>query len=231
MSGFGKGIVAGAGQQADKSGKAVGGRFGKAMLAGAAVVAGGAVLATKALYGIGETFAEVENTIRVGTGATGDALADLVDSAKNVGNNVPAEFEAIGTMVADVNTRLGLTGETLETFASQALEAGRMLGEEIDINAMSSAFNVFQIQGEDTIGAMDRLFQISQATGVGMNELASSVAANAPAVQGLGFSFEETAALVGNLDKAGLNSNKMMAGMGRALVELAKDGEEPQEAF
>lgn len=231
MSGFGKGIVAGAGKGVDASGKAVGGRFGTAMLAGAAVVAGGAALAAKALYGIGETFDEVSDTIRAGTGATGADLQDLIDSAKNVGRTVPAEFETIGTTVADINTRLGLTGETLETFAAQALEAGRIMGEEIDINAVSSAFNVFQIQGEDTTDAMDHLFRVSQATGIGINELANNVSANAPAVQALGFSFEESAALVGNLDKAGLNSSKMMAGMGRALVELAKDGEEPQEAF
>src|SRR5690625_962629 len=187
MSGFGKGIVKGADKEAGAAGKSVGGRFGKAMLAGVAAVGAGGALATKALYGIGETFDEVTDTIRVGTGATGKDLEGLVESAKNVGRNVPAEFEAVGTMVADVNTRLGLTGETLETFAAQALEAGRIMGEEIDINAMSSAFNAFNIEGEDTIDAMDRLFQVSQATGVGMNELAANVSANAPAVQALGF--------------------------------------------
>lgn len=231
MRNFGSTLAKEAGKEADKSGKEVGGKFGKAMLAGVAAVAGGAVLAGKALYGIGETFDEVSDTIRVGTGATGKALDDLVASAKTVGKNVPAEFEQIGQVVADVNTRLGLTGPTLEKFSSQVLEASRIMGEEIDINAMSAAFNVFQIQGEDTTEAMDHLFRVSQATGVGMNDLAKNATTAAPAMQALGFSFEETTALVGNLDKAGLNSSKMMAGMSKALVELAKDGEEPQEAF
>lgn len=230
MSGFGNSFTQEIGKQGEKGGGVFGGKFTKAF-AGTAALGGAAVVASKQLYDIGATFDDVSDTIRVGTGATGDALEEMVESAKNVGKQVPAEFEEIGNMVADVNTRLGLTGDTLETFASQALEAGRLMGEEIDINAMSSAFNVFQIQGDDTTGAMDRLFQISQATGVGMNELATNVAANAPAVQALGFSFEETAALVGNLDKAGLNSSRMMAGMSRSLVNLAKDGEEPQEAF
>src|SRR5690606_16240858 len=96
MRNFGSTLAKEAGKEADKSGKEVGGRFGKAMLAGVAAVAGGAVLAGKALYGIGETFDEVSDTIRVGTGATGKALDDLVASAKTVGKNVPAEFEQIG---------------------------------------------------------------------------------------------------------------------------------------
>ena len=231
MDKFGGALSQGADQAAAGAGKSAGGKFGLAAMAGVTAVAGGAVIAAKALYGIGETFDEVTDTIRAGTGATGDDLDSLVASVKNVGSQVPAEFEAIGTVVADVNTRLGLTGDTLETFASQALEAGRVMGEEIDINAVSGAFSAFRIEGEDTIDAMDHLFRVSQATGVGMNELANNASRSAPAMQALGFSFEETTALVGNLDKAGLDSSKMMAGMSKALVELAKDGEEPQEAF
>ncbi len=203
----------------------------KTAAVGIAAVVTAAAAGGAALYKVGETFDGVTDTIRIGTGASGEALDDLVSSAKNVGTSVPAEFDQVGTTVADVNTRLGLTGTTLETFAAQALEAGRMLGEELDINEMSSAFNAFKIEGEDTTDALDRLFQVSQATGVGMNQLATGVAKNAPAVQALGFSFEETAAMVGNFDKAGLNTEQVMSGMSRSLVNLAKDGEEPAEAF
>src|SRR5690606_12156428 len=44
-------------------------------------------------------------------------------------------------------------------------------------------------------------------------------------------SFDETAALAGNLDKAGLNASGMMAGLSMGLVRLAKGGEEPADAF
>lgn len=231
MSGFGPGLAAGSSGAADAAGAAAGKRFGKALLAGVAVVAGGAALATKALYNVGATFDDVADTIRVGTGATGDALNGLIDSAKNVGKNVPAEFDAIGTVIADVNTRLGLSGKTLETVASQYLEAGRILGEEVDIQKTSAAFSAFKIEGDAVVGAMDTLFQVSQATGVGINDLATSVQTSAPAIQALGFSFEESAALVGTLDKAGLNSTQTLSAMSKGLVTLAKDGEEPQEAF
>lgn len=209
-----------------KSGLARVGKAAAPLLTGAALVGAG-----KGLYSLGETFKNVSDTIRVGTGASGEALDGLVDVAKRVGSTVPAEWDNIANTVADVNTRMGLSGETLQTVASQYLEAGRILGEEIDITKTSAAFNAFGIEGENVSGAMDRLFQVSQATGMGMNDLASRAAAAAPQAQMLGFSFETTAGMIGAFDKAGLNSSQLMSAMSKGLVTLAKDGEAPQEAF
>lgn len=231
MSGFGPALVKGADKDADKAGKSVGKKFGLAAAAGVTAVAGGVVLAGKALYDLGSTFDDMTDTIRVGTGATGEALDGLVASAKNVGTKVPADFESISTAVADINTRMGLTGPVLETFAGQVLEAGRLTGEAIDVNKVSASFAVFGIEGEKATGAMDTLYRVSQDTGVGMNELANLVQRAGPAVQSLGFDFDQTAALIGGLDKAGLDAAKMTAGLSRSLVELSKDGEAPQEAF
>lgn len=228
-----KQLIPGAESAGDAAGKAAGGKFsgGMAKFLGGAALTAGVVGAFKGLYEVGTVFDTVADTIRTGTGATGAALDGLRDSAVNIGKTVPASFEAVGTTVADVNTRMGLTGGTLETVASQYLEAGRILGSEVDISKTSAAFSAFKIEGEAVSGGLDTLFQVSQATGVGMNELADSVSKNAPAMQTLGFSFAETASLAGTLDKAGLNSTAMMAAMSKGMVTLAKDGEEPEAAF
>lgn len=231
MKGFGPALIKGAAADSEKAGSEVGKRFGKALVVGTAAVGAAGLAAGAAFYKVGEVFDDVADTIRVGTGATGKDLDALVDSAKRVGATVPAEFEAIGPVVADVNTRMGLTGETLEKVASQYLHAGNILGEAVDVGKTSAAFNAFNIEGEKVSGALDHLFQVSQATGIGMNELADGVARNAPAVQALGFSFEESAAMIGSFDKAGLNSGAIMASMSKGLVTLAKDGEEPKKAF
>ncbi|QPE05314.1 phage tail tape measure protein [Microbacterium schleiferi] len=202
----------------------------RSALVGAGLAAAG-VAAAAGLYKIGETFTDVENTIRVGTGATGAALDGLVDVAKDVGKEVPASFDQIAPVVADLNTRLGLSGDTLETVASQYLEAGRILGEDVDIQGTTAAFTAFGVEGDAVSGAMDTLFQISQATGVGLNELAAGAQANAPALQALGFGFEDAVSMVGLFDKAGLNSTQIMTSMSRGLVNLAKDGEQPAEAY
>lgn len=228
---FGGALVKGAGAEADKSGKSVGKRFGVALVAGTAAVGAAGLAAGAALYKVGEVFDDVVDTIRVGSGASGKDLDGLVESAKRVGTRVPADFNQIGTVIADVSTRMGLTGETMDKVASQYLEAGRILGEEVDVGKTSAAFNAFGIEGDKVSGALDHLFQVSQATGLGMNEIADAAARNAPAMETLGFSFEETTAMVGSFDKAGLNSSQIMASMSKGLVTLAKDGEQPADAF
>ena len=201
-----------------------------ALAVGGAIVAG-LVAVGKGLYDLGARFDDVADTIRVGTGATGEALDGLVDIAHNVATTIPTEFEKAGSTVADVNTRLGLTGDTLQTVASQYLEAGRILGTEIDINATSSAFSAFGIQGEAVSGALDELFQVSQATGVGMNELASGAQKNAEAMQAMGFGFQDTVRIVGTLDKAGIDSAATLGAMQKGLTGLAQPGEDMQATF
>lgn len=230
--------LAPAGAEADKAGKSSGGMFAGAFggalgAAAIGVAATGAAVAGAAvgLYKVGAIFDDVTDTIRVGTGASGDALTGLVDVAKQVGTSVPTSFEQAGSTVADLNTRLGLSGDTLSTVAQQYIQAGNILGETVDINATTAAFSAFGIEGANVEGAMDTLFQVSQATGIGMNELASQVQTAAAPLKNLGFGFEETAALAGTLDKAGLNTSQVMSSMSKGLVTLAKSGEEPQAAF
>jgi len=194
-------------------------------------IAGAAAVATKALWDIGTTFDEVEDTIRVGTGATGDALKGLVDDAHAVATSIPTSFTDAGKTVADLNTRLGLSGDQLQTVAKQYLEAGRILGEEVDINSTTAAFHAFNLENDQVSGAMDTLFQVSQATGVGINDLASKVTAGAETLSNLGFSFEEGAALIGSLDKAGVDASATLGVMKKGMLEVAKPGEDMQETF
>lgn len=193
----------------------------------AAVVAAG-----KGLYEVGAVFDDVSDTIRVGTGATGKALKGMEQNARNIAKTVPTSFQSAGAAVADWNTRMGFTGDALEKIAAQSEMLKTTLGMEADIRQLSAAFTVWgKTSGEAASEGMDMLFRVSQATGMGINELASSVQANAPALQELGFSFENSAAMIGVLDKAGLESSKIMAAMSKSLVTLAKDGEAPQAAF
>jgi hypothetical protein len=66
---------------------------------------------------------------------------------------------------------------------------------------------------------------MSQKTGLSVNELIGAVNKGAPALREFGFSFGESAALVGQLDAAGLNAEKMLKGpLNTALVTLRKEG-------
>lgn len=230
LSGFSGALTKGVAGKAAAGGKLAGVGFGKAFGVAAASIAGVAAAGT-ALFNVGKTFQDMTNTIRVGTGAAGADLDGMVDIAKRVGTQVPHEFDAVGNAVADLNTMMGLSGDDLETVSAQVLEVGRMFDEDIDISSLGQAMNAFGIESEDVSGQLDLLMNVSQSTGIGINELMEKTRQAAPSADALGLSFEEVALMTGQLDKAGLDSGKMMQRMSRDLGKLAKDGEEPRDTF
>jgi len=204
----------------------------KAAAVGAATAAVGVAIVKgvaeggKALYDLGEAFKEAENTIRVGTGATGDALDELMDSFDEVYKNVPTSMEDASQAIADYNTRLGVSGDVLEGLSVQAIQVSDLLGEDLSstIEESSQAFQAWNIEAEDMGDAMDYVFKASQSTGTGFNDLMSDVQKFAPQLQELGYSFEESVALIGQLDKAGVNADEVLGAMKKSVGALAKDG-------
>jgi hypothetical protein len=229
--GFGAALTKGIAPQMAVAGKASGLAFGQAMVGGMAVIATAGVAVTGALFAVGKTFHDMESGIRVGTGKSGAALDGLVASALNVGKKVPSSFEDIGKTVTVLNQRLGLTGPTLETLTKQALIAGRITKQSLDLTAVTGSFNAFNIKGADTTKALDDLFRISQATGTPINELANAAIRGGPAFRQFGLSFSTSAALVGVLDKAGINTGKTIMALTIGLTKFAKEGKKPGPAL
>lgn len=206
---------------------------GAAAVAGGAALAGFAVAGGAALISIGSTFDEMSDTIRVGTGATGDALAALEASAKAVATTVPASFEDAGQAIADVNTRLGLTGDDLEMVSSQFLEMARITGGDLT-TAITNGTRVlgdWSVAVEDMPGALDMLFRASQATGISTEKLSDQLVKYGAPLRQMGFGFEEAAAILGKFEKEGVNAELVMGSMRQALGKLARSGEDPVETF
>lgn len=204
----------------------------KALAVGAGV-AGGVAVACKAIYSagkylvnLGTRFDDVEDTIRIGTGATGDALDALMNDFSAVYSAIPTAMEDAAAVIADYNTLLGLTGEELQDLSIQAIQVASMLDEDVgDVVAESSkAFQQWSIDAKDMGGAMDFVFKASQSTGVGFSELMSDLQMYGAQFQTMGYSFEEATAMIGQLEKAGVNTNEVLAAMKKSVATLAQHG-------
>jgi TP901 family phage tail tape measure protein len=204
----------------------------KAVAVGAAV-GGIAVAAGKAVYEAGQyladlggQFDEVADGIRIGTGATGEALDGLLDDFDAVYKGVPASMEDASAAIADYNTRLGLTGPALQELSKQALQVSDMLGDDLNtvIESSSQAFQQWRLDSDDMADAMDYIFKVSQSTGTGFSDLMSQVQKFGPQLQELGYSFEEASALVGQLEKAGVNTDEVLGALKKSVGALAKEG-------
>lgn len=196
----------------------------------AAVVAAGVGVGT-ALEGIGEQFDGMSDTIVATTGASGTALSGMEDAAKKVATTVPVSFEDAGSTVATFSQRMGLAGDALTEVSSKSEALGELTGQAVNVDALTGAFNAFGISGEDASKEMDYLYGVSQQTGIGFNSLVSTVQSAGPAMTQLGFSFNDTADMAGQLDKAGLNSSAVLGSMKKALTSVAESGGDVQGTF
>ena len=226
-------------EKSSKFGKDAGDRFSRGFKSGITKLAkitavgmaagfAGAAVATKGLYSIGTTFDDVSDTIRVGTGATGKNLEKLTGVAKRVATGVATSFEDAGQTVTDLNKRLGLSGKPLETVSKQLLGLKSITGEATDINALSGAFNAFNVKQKDYSKTLDTVYRISQATGVSTGTLIGNLQKFGPVLKQYGFSIQDSAALMGTLDKAGIDSSKSIGALSKAMNVAAKDGKDPK---
>ena len=199
---------------------------GAAAAAGAVAVGKATIEAGKYLIDLGSKFDEATDAIRIGTGATGDALDGLMADFDAVYSSVPTTMDDAGKAIADYNTRLGLTGEELQGVSTQAIQVADMLGEDLGgvIESSSKAFQQWNIDAKDMGGAMDFVFKASQSTGVGFSDLLNTVQSVGPQLQEMGYSFEEATALVGQLEKAGVNTSEVLSAMKKSTSVLAKEG-------
>jgi phage-related minor tail protein len=185
-----------------------------------------ALAAGKYMKDLGASFDDAADAIRIGTGATGDALDGLLDDFDAVYKSVPTTMEDASKAIADYNTRLGLTGPQLQEISKQAIQVSDMLGDDLGsvIEESSQAFQQWNIDADDMGGAMDYIFKVSQSTGMGFTDLMADMQKFGPQLQEMGYSFETASALMGQLDKAGVNTDEVLGAMKKSVATLAKEG-------
>jgi phage-related minor tail protein len=209
---------------------------GKAKLAGAAIgvgLAAGAIGIGVAAFKIGESFDSAFDTIRIGTGKTGAALDGLQGSFKNVLRAVPDDMGRVSTAISELNQRTGLTGPALEGLSTQVLTLSRLTGDDLSttIEKSTRLFGDWGISVDKQAGTLDYLFRVSQATGIGVDDLSGKLVQFGAPLRELGFSMEQSAGLLGKFEEEGVNSELVMGSLRIALGKMAKAGEPAVETL
>jgi TP901 family phage tail tape measure protein len=203
-------------------------------------VAIGAALGAAITAGIGTAIdvagelGKGQKEIRKLTGAVGSDLTELGASFRDIvgtvaGQGIDRFAEAIGRL----NARTNLTGPALEGLAQQELRLAKLTGEDLagTIETTTRMFGDWGVATENQAASLDFLYKAGQNTGVGVNQLAATVTKFGAPLRQLGFSLEESTALVGSFEKQGVNTNLVLGSMRIALGKMAKAGEEPVGTF
>lgn len=173
------------------------------------------------------------DTIIIGTGASGDALDGLKDSFRDVFAEVPADAATVSSILSELNTRLGLTGDDLETLAVPLLDVTRMLGGDAQTNAalFSRVIGDWAIPVEESTTLLDKMFSVSQSTGIGIDRLSEKVVQFGSPMRLMGFSIEESIALFGKWEKEGVNAELVMGSLRIAAGHFAREGVDLQDGL
>ena len=121
-----------------------------------------------------------------GTGATGKSLKGLQKDYQAV-----AKFgDGAATVIADLNTHLGLEGEELQRVAEAALKAGVNTNQFGDIAAQLG------LDTKETVLFLDQMVTASQESGVSVDQLTMAIGKNSARFQAAGGSVKDLTALV-----------------------------------
>ena len=148
------------------------------------VVAAAAIAA--AGFAMGKAWADAQEILVKGTGASGKALDELQASLQAVmQSGVRDSMQQAATVVADLNTQLGLQGIELEKVAEAALKAG------VDANNFGSVAAQMGLDAKGATQFLDQLTAVSQETGVGVDLLTTTIAKNSARFKDAGVSTKQ----------------------------------------
>ncbi|TGE33322.1 phage tail tape measure protein [Desulfosporosinus sp. Sb-LF] len=178
------------------------------------------------LLKLGENFQKAQNTIRVGTGATGKDLQNLSDDFKATYTQVSSSMDDTSKVIADLNTRTGLAGKPLQDLSVQMLKLAKISGEDLNtlIPATTRMFQDAGIKQADYSKALDYTFKVSQTTGIGVGRLQELMTQFGGPLRQMGFDWQTSGAMLGKFEKEGVNTELVVGSLRIALGKMAKEG-------
>lgn len=183
-----------------------------------------------------KSFTEVDegmDTIIQKTGATGEALEEMQNIARDMATTIPTSFETAGAAVGEVNTRFGLMGDELSDLSTKFVEFAELNGTDVSgsIDSVQAAMAAFNIESSKAGDVLDILNKAGQDSGISMDTLSNSLLSNAASLTEMGFGLESAVGLIANLEKNGVDSSAAMAGLKKAFVNATADGKTMEEAL
>ena len=176
-----------------------------------------------------EAFREVDagmDIIITKTGASGEALEEMIGVAEKVATTIPTDFETAGNAVGEVNTQFGLMGDALQTTSEDMIKFSEINGSDVTNSTINSkrALEAYGLSVDWLSDVLDSTTYVAQATGVSVDELMKKATDGAPQIKALGLEFGEGVTLIGQFEKSGVDSSAALGSLSKAAVNYAKDG-------
>jgi phage-related minor tail protein len=200
-----------------------------------AMLAGGALTGLAVVGGLAikEAFDldQIQRDFATSTGLIGDDLDQAMSEVLDAAGRVPDSFEAVGEAAGNLQTSTGFLGDSLEDLTVQFLDINRLGFGALNENQVGELINNWGLSAEEAGDTFDMLAQVSQATGADIGMMADLVTSNGGAFREMGLDVEDSLALIGQWEKAGIDVNKAVRGLNSNLDMLQDRGEDTDAMF
>lgn len=197
---------------------------------------GGAALALgvgAALNQIASESGRVRGQLVKDFGASSKSIAGLFDAVKRSAKEVPVSLEQAGIAFTGLFKRGVPLGPLLDALARKQLLLAKITKTDLGANVATTTaiMDKFNIPIREQGKALDVLFKASQRSGVGLAEFIEPLKSGGAALQEFGFDLAESAALIAQLQIAGVNVQPALGALRKAFAQLAQEGRDPQQAL
>lgn len=192
------------------------------------------------LVDVGKASLESFNTVDEGldmiitkTGASSKQMSGYEQIYKKLGSTMPVELSKVGEAIGEVNTQLGFQGDELESASKQAIQFSEINGQDVTSSVVSAkqALSAYSLENKDFGMVLDTVTKVAQDTGQSTQDLFDKAVEGAPQIKALGLSFQDGVTLMGNFEKAGVDSGAALSSLSKASAVYAKDGKTLKEGL
>lgn len=196
---------------------------GGTVVLGLAAAAAGAAALTKELYDLGSQWDNTFDSIAVKTGATGDTLAQIQQSVRDVAGQIPQDLGAIGDVASGVASSLKLVGQDANEIIS-TLGNMQAMGFEVNIHDLGQAYRALNVDQQDYIKVLEQMTYLSQTSNTSIDSITASITGSAEAIKGFGLNSDEVLNLLDAFEKSGVDPDKGVGALSKAFAKLSEAG-------
>lgn len=219
------------GNIAKSAGKLVGG----AVLGGIGLLVGGITAIGVAANGAAMQMDDALDTMQIKTGATTermDALRTVLeDVAKNT--HTGATIDVISGALAELDAKLEVSDEDLYNLTTRITDLSQMTGGDAAKNASAFARTLgdWDVPAEEGTALLDKMFVATQNSGIGFDRLSQLMVQFGAPLRNMGFTVEDSIALLSKWEKEGVNTELVMSSLRIAAGKFAKAGKPLRESL
>ena len=190
----------------------------------------------QAAYDMAAEFDEASAAVVEGTGASGDALDELNTAAQNAFGSLANDSGSIGdvaNVLAELNTRFGLTGDAAEDATVKFSNFADHTGTD-GVKAVDSIADIMHRWGmdiDDLDPLLDDLTTANQSCQMSVDDLTGYLANNSTQFQELGYSSDEALAMLISLSDGGADVGSVMSGLTKGIANLSGETDDVPGAF